>query len=182
MNQHSLSRREALKTLVAAVGAISLSTLPERWIAPVIETGVLPAHAATSDNAEVFYGVELIRQLTPCENHGMHHIFIQVQDRNGQGVNGVPVIICWGPPPYDCVLALTKTKSDLNGNLQAGRIDFAMFKGSYEITVYDLENDKGVSEVAGPVSPDNGQTEACGEDQTANSPYHISFEVIFRQV
>lgn len=40
-----LSRREALKALVAATGAVALSNLPQSWKTPIIEVGVLPAHA-----------------------------------------------------------------------------------------------------------------------------------------
>ena len=43
-----LSRREALKTLAAATGAVALANLPNEWETPVIETGLLPAHAQVS--------------------------------------------------------------------------------------------------------------------------------------
>ncbi len=46
--KRTLSRREALRAVAAATGAIALANLPEQWISPVIETGVLPAHAQTS--------------------------------------------------------------------------------------------------------------------------------------
>lgn len=48
MPHSKLSRREALKTLAALTGAATLATLPDQWSTPVIETGVLPAHAQTS--------------------------------------------------------------------------------------------------------------------------------------
>ncbi len=41
-----LSRREMLKTLAAGSGALAAAFLPERWAKPVVQTGVLPAHAA----------------------------------------------------------------------------------------------------------------------------------------
>jgi hypothetical protein len=40
-----LTRREALKVLAAATGAVALSTLPQTWKTPIVEVGVLPAHA-----------------------------------------------------------------------------------------------------------------------------------------
>lgn len=46
--KHSLSRRDALKALAAATGAISLSNLPKSWEPPQIEVGLLPAHAQAS--------------------------------------------------------------------------------------------------------------------------------------
>jgi hypothetical protein len=117
-----------------------------------------------------------VRQLTPCENQSKHHIFIKVQDANGQGIDGVPVKIQWSPVVDGSVLAQTETKTDLIGQLDAGRIDFAMFKGSYTVEVMG-----GTSEIAGPVTPDYGTNEACGENAVANSLYHISFEVIFQR-
>lgn len=45
----SLGRRELLKILAAAGGAATLSGgLPGRWVRPVVEAGLLPAHAQTS--------------------------------------------------------------------------------------------------------------------------------------
>ena len=49
MKQETLSRRKMLKTLVAAGGAVgAASFLPEKWLKPVVQSGVLPAHAAAS--------------------------------------------------------------------------------------------------------------------------------------
>jgi hypothetical protein len=45
-NWDQLSRREALKALASLGGAIGASLIvPQKWIAPVIKAGVLPAHA-----------------------------------------------------------------------------------------------------------------------------------------
>ena len=49
-NKAILSRREALKTLAAITGAVALSNLPNQWEKPVVDVGVLPAHAQTSHN------------------------------------------------------------------------------------------------------------------------------------
>lgn len=43
-----LSRREALKALAAATGAVALSSLPRKWETPLIEVGALPVHAQGS--------------------------------------------------------------------------------------------------------------------------------------
>jgi hypothetical protein len=125
---------------------------------------------------DVDFRVKSVRQLTPCENQSKHHIFIRVEDANGQGINGVPLKIEWAPVPDGHVLANTETKTDLQGQLDPGRIDFAMFKGSYTVEVMG-----GTSEIAGPVTPDYGTNEACGENAVANSLYHVSFEVIFQR-
>ncbi len=44
----TLSRRDALKTLAAITGAVSLASLPGRWETPLVEAGALPAHAQNS--------------------------------------------------------------------------------------------------------------------------------------
>ncbi len=47
--KQKLSRREVLKALAAIGGAAAASALlPEKWIEPVVEAGVLPAHAQSS--------------------------------------------------------------------------------------------------------------------------------------
>jgi len=48
----TINRRQALKTLVAVTGAVSLASLPA-WEKPVIEVGALPAHAQNSANATI---------------------------------------------------------------------------------------------------------------------------------
>jgi hypothetical protein len=125
---------------------------------------------------DVDFRLKSVRQLTPCENHGKHHIFIKVQDPTGQGINNVPVKIQWGATANDFVVTKTETKTDLKGSMDPGHIDFAMFKGTYTVEVQG-----GSSEIASGITPDYGVNEACGEDATANSLFHISFEVIFER-
>lgn len=48
-NKPVLSRREALKALTAVTGAVALSHLPPTWETPLVEIGMLPAHACVSD-------------------------------------------------------------------------------------------------------------------------------------
>ena len=46
--QSKLSRRDALKILAAATGAVALANIPGKWKKPELAAGVLPAHAQTS--------------------------------------------------------------------------------------------------------------------------------------
>lgn len=48
--EKKLSRRDAMKILAAATGAAALATIPDKWIKPGLEVGVLPAHAQTSSS------------------------------------------------------------------------------------------------------------------------------------
>ena len=117
-----------------------------------------------------------MRQLTPCENESKHHIFIKVQDPSGQGINNVPVKVQWAPTADGFVVVKTETKTSLLGQPEPGRIDFAMFKGTYSVEIQG-----GTSEIASGITPDYGVNEACGENAVANSLFHISFEVIFQR-
>jgi hypothetical protein len=51
-----------------------------------------------------------------------------------------------------------------------------MFRGTYAVTVMD-----GPSQTASGLTPDFGVDEPCGDDQHANAPHHISFEVVFER-
>jgi hypothetical protein len=115
-----------------------------------------------------------IRQLTPCENQGKHHIFAYVRDLAGNGIPGVKLRVFWQGGSGGEATLTTGTKIE-----DPGLTDFAMFKGSYFIEVMD-----GISQVIGPISPDIPRNELCPETDNgvANSLYHYSFEVIFTKV
>jgi hypothetical protein len=52
----SEGRRKLLKVLAASGGAFVAATLlPEKWVKPVIDWGVLPLHAQTSPGVDVFF-------------------------------------------------------------------------------------------------------------------------------
>ena len=60
MASEKISRRKALKTLaVAASGLGAAAFLPAKWLKPVVQSGVLPAHAAAS-SAHIIYGDPVI--------------------------------------------------------------------------------------------------------------------------
>ena len=161
-----VSRRDALKTLAAAAGVAGLSLLPEQWQPPLVEVGALPVHAAISGQAS--YRVANLRELTPCENMGKHHIFINVLDSAGQGINGVPVRIEWSPTEDGYVVVRTARGTYFDGSVRDGLGTFAMFRGAYSVKVVD-----GVSEVASGLTPDYAVTEYCG-DVPGNYLYHLS--------
>ena len=55
--KNNLSRRDALKVLGAAAGAVALANVPEKWSSPELASGVLPAHAQTSECWAVYLEV-----------------------------------------------------------------------------------------------------------------------------
>lgn len=49
MKPNSITRREVLKSAIAAGGAVAAASfLPDRWLKPTVADGVLPAHAQGS--------------------------------------------------------------------------------------------------------------------------------------
>ena len=49
MSQKMISRRDALKIALAAGGGITAAAfLPQKWVDPMVKSGVLPVHAQTS--------------------------------------------------------------------------------------------------------------------------------------
>ena len=52
--KRTLSRRDALKTLAAITGAVTLASLPSNWQTPVVHVGALPAHAQCSIESGTF--------------------------------------------------------------------------------------------------------------------------------
>lgn len=145
-----------------------------RPAAPAVPTDTPTPEPTPTPNVD--FRLKSVRQLTPCENRGKHHIFVKVQDPSGQGINGVPVKIQWAPTADGFVVAKTESKTNLQGQIEPGHIDFAMFKGTYQVEIQG-----GTSEIASGITPDFGTNEACGEDTTANSLFHLSFEVIFER-
>ncbi len=122
-------------------------------------------------NPGVDYQVVSWRQLTPCENHGMHNIFINVVDPAGNGIPGVPLYVTWGG---DGVQVVTGDKPDMG----PGYAVFDMFKGTYWVNVA-----QGTSETSPPLTVDIGEDQLCTEtgNPVGNSLYHYSYEVTFQR-
>lgn len=138
---------------------------------PIRATRVpIPTNTPTPE----FDYIGTVRQMTPCENEGKHHIFAYVRDREGNGIPGVKLRVFWVGGSGGEAIITTGTKIE-----DPGLTDFAMFKGSYFIEVLD-----GTSQVLGPISPDIPRSELCPETDNgvANSLFHYSFEVIFTKV
>ncbi len=120
------------------------------------------------------YIIASVRQLTACENEGKHHIFARLVDAAGNGLNDVPLQICWGSGESDCAYPITESKEDKG----RGWVEFAMFKGAYSVQVAGAK-----SQVASGITPDYQVDELCKEtdNPVANSRFHASFEIIIQR-
>ena len=112
-----------------------------------------------------------VRRLSACENHSRHNIFVNVLDKDGQGLPGVKIRVSWGP---DGTFLLTGDKPELG----PGYADFPMYKGTHTVEVWDAK-----SEVAQGITPDIPTNERCDEtnNDVGNSTFHYSYEVVFQK-
>jgi len=140
---------------------------PTPYITPTPAPNATPTPIHTPSNPNANY-LGSARQLTACENQGKHHLFIYVEDANGNGIPNINLRVYW--PNGEAVLR-TGSKGE-----HPGLVDFPMFKGNYWIEVLD-----GSSDVVGPLTPDIPQDELCEENgnPVGNSLFHYSYEVKF---
>ena len=120
----ALSRREVLKTLAAAGSAIGAAAfLPAKWAKPVIEAGVLPAHAqgtrmleifnlsvgpannsvSAPDNNIFYANFDFFDQACQVDDAAMINAWASDcgQFINNKALPAIPAFICGsGPPPY----------------------------------------------------------------------------------
>jgi len=132
-----------------------------------------PAPTATPvpPKPAVDYIVASWRQLTPCENNGMHNIFINVIDAQGNGIPNVPLWVSWGGGGVEI-------RTGAKPEMGPGWAVFDMFKGTYWVKV-----NEGTSETTPPLTVDIPEAQKCEKNgnPVANSLYHYSYEVVFQR-
>jgi hypothetical protein len=153
--------------------------------APVVALSVAranPQPAALSAPAGVNFAVASVRRLTACENGGNHHLFILVEDTQGNGLPGLPVEVVW---PSGSTIVNTGTKVEnlpplgINAQNTAGYVNFAMYHGSYQVRVLN-----GVSQQTDWLTVDIPHDEYCAanDNPQGNSTFHYSYLIVFKKV
>ena len=126
--KNNLSRRDALKVLGAAVGATLLANLPQKWSAPELVSGVLPAHAQTSCNGYAVF-VEIL------EGDFTYSVVVGPDPDLVTGDGGPDSTLGWNCQPGCLVFYL-----DLFGELAStGRARITTMAGTF-IEEYDGQN------------------------------------------
>jgi len=117
------------------------------------------------------YRVVKVRRLSACENHGNHNIYINVIDKDRNGIPWVKLWVSWGP---DGAELETGHKPEMGD----GYVDFPMFKGTHTVEVVNAR-----SEIAQGITPDIPVAERCEDtgEELGNSLYHYSYEVVFQR-
>jgi hypothetical protein len=120
---------------------------------------------------DVDYRLIKVRRLSACENHGNHNIYINVIDKEENGIPWVKLWVSWGP---DGAELETGHKPEMGD----GYVDFPMFKGTHTVEVMNAR-----SEIAQGITPDIPVAEKCEEtgELYGNSLYHYSYEVVFQR-
>ncbi len=148
---------------------------PQRLASARTSTSAVQA-AAPVAAPSVKYSLIEMRRLSPCENRGMHNIFIKVVDAAGNPVDGVTLVQAPSGQPGN---VLDKMVSGTKG---PGLAEFVMWKKA-EYGVYISED--GVnptsSDIAQPVHANFTDEATCSDGGGGNTLFHNSFSLVFKK-
>lgn len=131
----------------------------------------------------VKYSLIEMRRLTPCENRGKHNIFVRVIDPAGNGVNGLWAVQAAANNAGQIMdNRQTEDKDYWVLERQAGRTDFAMFKGAeYMVFISEDGTNPANSDVALPLHSNFTDEANCSDGGGGNTLFHNSFSVVFQK-
>lgn len=131
--------------------------------------------AAAAPKSSVQFSLAEMRKLTPCENHGMHNIFVKVVDAAGNPIDGVVLI---QTPAGQMGNVLDK---QVSGSKGPGLAEFVMWKGAeYAVYVTGDGANPGNTDIAQKLHP-NFPDEVSAECPMGNTLFHNSWNVVFRK-
>ncbi len=124
-----------------------------------------------------------MRRLDPCENRGKHNIYVRVVDAAGNGVNGLWAIQASAGNAGEVLdKRVTEDKDYWVMERQAGRTDFAMFKGAEYMVYISLDGvNPASSDAALPLHSNFTDEVNCSDGGGGNTLFHNSFSVVFRK-
>lgn len=114
------------------------------------------------------------RRMTPCENRGLHNIFIKVVDAAGNPVDGLTIV----QTPADQIgNVLDKMVTGTKG---PGLAEFVMWKfAQYAVYVTNDGSSPAGSEIASGLNANFTDEAECAEGGGGNTLFHNSFNVVF---
>lgn len=137
---------------------------------------VAAAAAAPAPAPSVQWRLASMRRLTPCENRGMHHIFVTVQDAAGNPLDGVVLIQSSDGNAGDI---LDRSVSGAKG---PGKAEFTMWKGAqYMVFVSGGDGAPASTDFARGLNSGLTDESMCADGGGGNTLFHNSFEVIFQR-
>ena len=145
------------------------------WRRPRSAAAAVAVQAAAPAPSQQYKLIES-RRMTPCENRGLHNIFIKVVDQAGNPVDGVMIV----QSPSDQIgNVLDKMVTGTKG---PGAAEFIMWKFA-EYAVYatsDGANPTG-SDVAVGLNSNFTDEAECADGGGGNTLFHNSFNVVFQK-
>lgn len=151
-----LTRRQALKALAAATGVVALVNIPEKWEPPIIESGLLPAHAQGSPTASTL-AISSLRRVSTGINDcntligpgSSFNVSFDYQDVTGNVTTSESTILYSGTiTGIPDVIPLSSSFVQVSGDNYSGTVTFQLctrFGNANSITdVVSLRNDNGV--------------------------------------
>jgi CRP-like cAMP-binding protein len=141
--------------------------------APAAVARAEAAPAAAPAPAQQYKLVES-RRLTPCENRGLHNIFVKVVDAAGNPVDGVTIV----QTPVDQIgNVLDKMVTGTKG---PGLAEFIMWKfGEYAVYATNDGANPAGGDVARGMNANFVDEAACADGGGGNTLFHNSFNVVF---
>ena len=143
--------------------------------APAVQAAAAAAPAPAPKSSTQFTVVES-RRLTPCENRGMHNVFVQVVDAAGNPVDGVTLVQTPNGQPGNVL------DKQMSGSKGPGKAEFLMWKmAEYSVYVSGDGVNPGNSEIAQPLHSNFTDEATCDSGGGGNTLFHNSFNVVFRK-
>ncbi len=144
--------------------------------APAAPAVVSAAAAAPAPKPSTQFTLVEVRRLDPCENRGMHNIFVKVVDAAGNPVDGVLLVQTPHGPPGNVL------DKQLSGSKGPGKAEFIMWKmAEYSVYVSGDGVNPGNSETAQPLHSNFTDEAECASGGGGNTLFHNSFSVVFRK-
>jgi len=148
--------------------------------APVVVRAAAPVAASRAAVAAVApapsqqYKLVEARRMTPCENRGMHNIFIKVVDAAGNPVDGVTFV---QTPAGQSGNVLDKMVSGTKG---PGLAEFVMWHfANYDVYATIDGTNPASSDIAQGLNSNFVDEAACADGGGGNTLFHNSFSVVF---
>ena len=140
--------------------------------APVAKAAAAAPVAAQAPTQQ--YKLIEARRMSPCENRGLHNIFVKVVDAAGNPVDGVTLV----QTPADQIgNVLDKMVSGTKG---PGLAEFIMWKhAQYAVYATNDGTNPTSSDVAQGMNANFTDEAACAEGGGGNTLFHNSFHVVF---
>lgn len=150
------------------------ASAPVAAAAPVARAAAAPAAPKAAPAPSVQFKLAESRRLSPCENKGMHNIFIKVVDGAGNPVDGV-VLVQSPNGQYGNVI-----DKAVSGSKGPGMAEFIMWKGAeYSVYVTGDGANPGSTDIANALHSGFTDEAECSSGGGGNTLFHNSFSVIF---